>query len=139
MSSNGDAAETIPNGVSESEAKAVRSVIHQFCDGISNLDAAAIALAFHDDGSSFSVTPRGLCIEPAANWPGIIEKAKNDSSHLFRQQHSKRTLKIDIVGTVAAAKVEWLFETTRIVDFYNLAKIDGRWYIMNQVYHVFNR
>lgn len=139
MSANDEAPGEIPNGASESEVKAVREVIHQFCDGIGNLDAAAIAQAFHADGSSFSVTPRGLCIEPAANWTEIIEKAKSDPGHLFRQKHSNRILKIDIVSSVAAAKVEWLFETTRVLDFYNLAKIDGRWYIMNQVYHVFDR
>ena len=139
MSANDEAPGKIPHGVSESEVKAVREVIHQFCDGISNLDAAAIGKAFHADGCSFSVTPRGLCIEPAANWPEIIENAKNDSGHLFRQKHSKRILRIDIVDSVAAAKVEWFFKTTRVLDLYNLAKINGRWYIMNQVYHVFDR
>jgi hypothetical protein len=139
MSSNSDAAETHPNGGNGLEVKAVRSVIRQFCDGISNLDVAAVAQAFHADGSSFSVTPRGLCIEPAANWPAIIATAQSDPGHLFRQEHSNRILRMDIVDSVASAKVEWLFETTRVIDFYNLAKIDGRWYIMNQVYHVFNR
>ena len=139
MSADDEAPGKISHGVSDSEAKAVRSVIRRFCDGITNLDVVAIADAFHADGSSFSVTPRGLCIEPSANWTEIIEKAKSDPGHLFRQEHSYRILKIDVAGSVAAAKVEWLFKTTRVLDFYNLAAIDGRWFIMNQVYHVFNR
>ena len=119
------------------EDRAIRLAVKQFFEGIRSLDAELISAIFHPHSSSFSVTPRGICIEPAETWPRIIEQAKADSAHLFRERFSVRILGTDIVGTVATAKVEWTFESARIVDFYNLLKTEGMWLIVNQVYHTF--
>jgi len=44
---------------------------------------------------------------------------------------------IDVVGTVASARVEsdnWTGH--RFTDFFNLLKVDGEWKIMNKVFHL---
>jgi len=121
----------------EQKNRAIGLMVEQFSEGIRSLDAEMISAIFHPHSSSFSVTPRGICIEPAEAWPRIIEQAKADSTHLFRERFSVRILGADIVGTVATAKVEWTFESARIVDFYNMLKIEGKWLIVNQVYRTF--
>jgi hypothetical protein len=121
--------------ISELEKKEIESVIEQFFDGIRKLDVELISEVFHPQSSSFSITPRGVCIEPFESWPRIIKQAKDDSAHLFHERFSLKILRTDITGSAASAKVEWTFESTRIVDYYNLLKIEGKWLIVNQVYH----
>ena len=122
----------------ELEERAVRLTIERFVQGIRNLDAGLIASVFHPGADSLSITPRGICIEPAEAWPRIIQQARADSGHMFRGDFSVQILNIEVVGTVAAAKVEWIFESARIVDFYNMLKTEGKWLIVNQVYHTFH-
>jgi hypothetical protein len=115
-------------------AEAVEGTIHDFVRGIRDLDAGIIGRVFHPHANSFSLTPRGVCIEPADRWPEIIRQAKADEGHLFQEKFSAEILAVDVDSTAACAKVEWTFSSARIVDFYNLLKVDGRWLIVNQVY-----
>lgn len=126
------------NRTYEMEKKEIESTITEFSNGISKLDAKLISEVFHPRSSSFSLTPRGVCIEPFEAWPDIIKQAKDDRTHLFHEKFSHQTLRIDISGNAASAKVEWIFESARIVDYYNMLKIEGRWLIVNQVYHTFH-
>lgn len=125
------------NAVSNPDKAAIEGLIERFAEGIRTLDADLISSVFHPEASSFSLTSRGICIEPAGAWPKIIEQATADDSHLFREDFSVRSLMIDIAGTAASAKVEWQFESARIIDFYCLIKTDSGWLIANQVYHTF--
>jgi len=117
--------------------KAIRLTIDRFIKGIRELDSELILSAFHPLANSYSMTPNGLCIEPAKAWPKIIRQAKSDKNHLFQQTFSAKILKIEIVRTVAAARVEWTFKNTKIIDFYNMLKTEREWLIVNQVYHTF--
>lgn len=48
-----------------------------------------------------------------------------------------RIASIDLVGTIASARVEtddWTGH--RFTDFFNLLKVDGEWQIMNKVFHL---
>ncbi|UCE25196.1 MAG: nuclear transport factor 2 family protein [Candidatus Zixiibacteriota bacterium] len=121
----------------EPNRRAIVKTIEQFFDGIRRLDADSITAIFHPRADSFSLTPRGVCIEPAQVWRDIINQVRDNPEHLFHESFSGRILDIDVVGTVGTAKVEWIFKSARIVDFYNLLKVDGNWLIVNQVYHTF--
>ena len=48
-----------------------------------------------------------------------------------------RIAAIDLVGTVASARIE-LDDWTghRFTDFFNLLKVDGEWKVMNKVFHL---
>jgi hypothetical protein len=121
------------------EEMAIQGTIDRFACGIRQLDGGLVSSAFHSEGSSFSVTARGICIEPAKAWAEIMRQARNDDAHLFRERFSVQTLHIDVAGTAATAKVEWEFQSTRVVDFYNLLKTGDGWLITGQVYHTFSR
>jgi len=119
------------------DEKAIQKIIERFAEGIRTLDANLVSSIFHPEALSFSVTARGICIEPFGAWPEIMRQAGVDNTHIFRERFSTRILKIDIAGTAAIAKVEWKFERARIIDFYNLLKTDDGWLITNQVYHTY--
>jgi hypothetical protein len=121
-----------------SDNKEIQKVIERFFQGVRDLDAKLISSVFHPQSNSFSLTSRGICIEPAETWSNIIQNAKTDENHLFRERFSSNILKIDIAGTAASVKVEWIFESVKIIDFYNLIKTEGKWYIVNRVYHTFH-
>lgn len=127
------------DGAVKQDEQAIGKVIDMFARGIRGLDADLVCSVFHPEANSFSVTPRGICIEPCDAWPKIIQQATTDKAHLFREQFSVEILSVEIVGTVAAAKVRWEFESAGIIDFYNLLKTDSGWLITNQVYHTFPR
>ncbi|HUV29953.1 MAG TPA: nuclear transport factor 2 family protein [Acidobacteriota bacterium] len=122
------------DATAKQDEKAILEVIEQFAEGIRKLDPHLVSSVFHPKALSFSITPRGICIEPVEAWPEILRKAREDSDHLFREKFSVQTLNIDIAGTAASAKVEWEFESSKIIDFYNLLEMESGWLITNQVY-----
>lgn len=125
------------NTATKQDDQAIRKLISRFVKGIRTLDADLVSSIFHPRALSFSPTSRGVCIEPVETWPETLRIAREDSNHVFREEFSVETLAIDIAGAVAIAKVEWTFESCRIVDFYNLLKMEGGWLIANQVYNTF--
>jgi len=127
------------NTTTKQDDTAIRNIIDRFAEGIRTLNVDFVSSAFHPQALSFSITSRGVCIEPTEAWPEILGMARADSNHIFQEKFSVRTLNIDIAGTAAIAKVEWIFESSRIIDFYNLLKTESGWLITNQVYHTFPR
>jgi hypothetical protein len=114
---------------------AIQKVIDRFVEGIRKLNPDLVSSVFHPKATSFSITPNGICLEPFDSWSEILKKAEADDSHIFNENFTASILNIDIVGTVASAKVEWTFQSCKIVDFYNLIETENGWLITNQVYH----
>jgi len=48
---------------------------------------------------------------------------------------SMKILSLDMTETTASAKVTMTMPTVRWVDYLSLVKIDGRWWIVNKVFH----
>jgi hypothetical protein len=117
------------------ERKKINDTLQYFFDGLDNLDAETIKKAFHPDAWFFSVSEDGLGSRPVAHWDETIKQAHSDPNHLFREKSRKNIVFIDITGDAASAKVEWVFTDLMFTDYYNLLKLDGRWYIMNKIYH----
>lgn len=46
-----------------------------------------------------------------------------------------RVLSIDCAGSAAMAKVELDYGKTRFIDYLSMLKIDGRWWIVNKIFH----
>ncbi len=121
---------------SPEDQQAIRDVFQAYLEGIDNLDARRIKSIFYPDARLVTQTETELCDHAADDWDSIIDKARSDPNHPFRQ--SKANLKIiyiDITGTAAAVKAEWAFPAYIYTEYYNLLKIEGRWYIMHQVYY----
>ena len=110
---------------------AIRATLQHYVDGAMTGEGARMKPAFHEEatiyghvGSDFFAGP----IQKLYDW--------NDANGPATELQA-RIVSIDLVGTVASARVEsdnWT--GLRFTDFFNLLKIDGQWKIMNKVFHL---
>ena len=87
--------------------------------------------AFHAQATIFGYVGPDLFAGPIEN---LFEW--NDANGPAAGLKSRIT-SIDLVGTIASARVEtddWTGH--RFTDFFNLLKVDGEWKIMNKVFHL---
>lgn len=114
-----------------SEYDAIAEVIQRYIDGARSGRGEEMKPAFHKDATLFGYVGADLFAGPIQqlftwnddNGPGTGLKA--------------RIASIDLVGTVAAVKLEldnWTGH--RFTDLFTLLKTDGEWRIMNKVFHL---
>ena len=99
---------------------AIRAIIQHYIDGAISGKGEAMRPAFHTDATIY----------------GYVGNDWNDSNGPATELVS-HIVAIDIAGTVASVRLEsdnWTGH--RFTDFFNLLKIDGRWQIMNKVFHL---
>ena len=119
----------------EKERESIRQTLQYFFDGLDNLDAETIRKAFHPETMSYCVVDDGLDGKPVSHWNRTFKNVQNNPDHPFNEKSRKNIVYIDITGTAASAKVEWTFTKLMFSDYYNLIKLDGRWLIMNKIFH----
>ncbi len=119
------------------EEGAIRQTLQYFFDGFDNLDAILIKKAFHPEAQTRYIANNGsVAGMQVSDWDESMQKARENPDHPLQKETSRKNIiYIDVTGTAAAAKVEWVFTGFMFTDYYNLLKIDGRWYIMNKAYH----
>lgn len=115
----------------------IRHTLQYFFDGLDNLDADLIKQAFYPESQSFHITQEGSIGKMAVSeWDNSMQSVRANPDHPINKNKSrKNVLYIDVTGTAASAKVEWIFPDFMFTDYYNLLKINGRWYIVNKTYH----
>jgi hypothetical protein len=114
-----------------SDYDAIKAVIQHYIDGAVSGKGDLMKPAFHADATIFGYVGADLFAGPIQNlydW--------NDSNGPATGLVA-RIVSIDLVGSVASARVEsdnWTGH--RFTDFFNLLKVDGQWKIMNKVFHL---
>lgn len=114
-----------------SEYDAVTKVMQHYIDGARSGKGAEMKPAFHDDATIYGYVGTDLFAGPIQ---GLYDW--NDENGPARDIQS-RIVHIDIVGTVASVRLEsdnWTGH--RFTDFFNLLKVDGKWKVMNKVFHL---
>ncbi len=119
----------------DEEKANIEQTLQYFFDGLDNLDPDTIKKAFYPDARSFYIDQDKLGINRVDHWDKTTQTAKDNPDHPFREKSRKNIVYIDITGVTASAKVEWVFSDFMFTDYYNMLKLDGRWYIMNKIYH----
>ncbi len=123
----------------EQENQAIRKTLQHFFEGLDNLEAQSILRAFHYKAWSISLRDKRILHNPVSYWPKTIEEAKKDPGNPFLKEKSRKNIVyIDITGTAAQAKVEWIFTDFMLTDYYNLLKVDDTWLIVNRTFHTNN-
>jgi len=117
------------------EKASIKQTLQYFFDGLDNLDADTIKKAFYPDARSFYIHQDKLGINTVDHWDKTTQYAKDKPDHPFQTKSHKNIVFIDITGVAASVKVEWVFDDFMFTDYYNMLKLDGRWYIMNKIYH----
>jgi hypothetical protein len=114
-----------------SDYDAITSLLQHYIDGAISGKGAEMKPAFHDDATIYGYVGQDLFAGPIQ---GLYDW--NDSNGPAKDLVA-RIMSIDIVGSIASARLEsenWTGH--RFTDFFNLLKLDGQWKIMNKVFHL---
>ncbi|MEZ2132622.1 MULTISPECIES: nuclear transport factor 2 family protein [unclassified Sinorhizobium] len=116
-----------------SEEQAVEAVVHLYIEGMAFANETALRKAFH---------PRASIIghyDGAVEWLSrdefiaaiVAEGAAPPGTQPFMD-----IMSIDVTGDAASVKVADEFAGKRYSDYLSLLKNEGRWTIVNKVYHL---
>jgi len=113
------------------EYEAIRQCLQHYIDGAKSARGDDMKPAFHKDATIFGYVGADLFAGPIQ---GLFDwNDKNDPSPELRAEITK----IEIVESIATVRLEtdnWL--GYRFTDMFTLLKTDGRWQIMNKVFHL---
>ncbi len=116
-----------------SDQQSIGAVVHLYVDGMAFCNEAALRKAFHPDAKIIG------------NYEGAVEWMSRDdfiAAVLAEPPLSPGTqplmdiVSTDIEGDAAFVKVTDEFAGMRFTDYLSLLKIDGRWVIVNKLYHL---
>jgi|SRR5690554_5667334 hypothetical protein len=119
------------NAIDISEYEAIVRVLQHYINGARSGRGEDMRPAFHEDATIFGYVGDALFAGPIQNLYDWNDQNGPASDLIYR------ITKIDIVGTVATARLEidnWTGH--RFTDCFNLLKINGEWKIMNKVFHL---
>ena len=114
-----------------SEYEAITETIQHYIDGAKSGQGAEMKPAFHQDATIFGYVGPELFAGPIQqlfDW--------NDQNGPAKDLQA-RIASINIVGTIANVRLEldnWTGH--RFTDMFTLLKVDGKWKIMNKVFHL---
>jgi len=112
------------------EYNAIAEVLNKYLEGNAYGNSAATKLAFHEKATIFGVNGNEV-VGPE------IQKLYDIVDTLEHSPKARTAIaRIDVAGIAANARVD--SENVagyRFTDFFNLVKIDGKWIIVNKVYH----
>ena len=110
--------------------------IQYFIDGFRAMDRDLVMRAFHPSASLSYVSPDGFREKAAVEWSKMFTVLKGKPDHPFHNiEFTTDIVYVDTAETAASARVDWVFDEFKWTDYYNFLKIDGRWYIMNKIWH----
>jgi len=111
--------------------EAIRQCMQHYIDGAISARGDDMKPAFHKDATIFGFVGEDLFAGPIQ---GLFDwNDSNDPSPDLKAEITK----IEIAGSVATVRLEidnWLGH--RFTDMFTLLKTDGRWQIMNKVFHL---
>ena len=122
----------------EQDKSEIEKTIQMFFDGFDDMNAELINEAFYNGKiEMFTIRESGkLNKTPVSNFPKWFEQLKSQPDNIINKEKSKKNIiYIDITGYAANAKVEYIFSTYKWTEYYNLLKIEDRWYIMNKIFN----
>ena len=114
-----------------SDYEAITELLQHYIKGAISGKGSEMKPAFHNDATIFGYVGTDLFAGPIQglyDWNDTNGPAKNLVFHI---------VSIDIVDTIASVRLEtdnWTGH--RFTDFFNLLKIDGKWRVMNKIFHL---
>ncbi len=118
-----------PTNVNEYDA--IATTIQHYIDGAKSGKGDDMRPAFHKDATIFGYTGPDLLAGPIQqlfDW--------NDQNGPATKLQA-RIASIDLIDTVATVRLELDNWTgSRFTDLFTLLKVDGKWQIMNKVFHL---
>ncbi len=113
------------------EREAIAAVVQHYIDGARSGKGDDMKPAFHEDATIFGYVGDDLFggpIQQLFDW--------NDENGAATELQA-RIASIDLIDTVATVRLELDNWTgSRFTDLFTLLKVDGKWKIMNKVFHL---
>lgn len=124
-------AAAVDTATSTDDEKAIRNVIQLYFDGIIKYDEAALREAFHPDAYVIGLNKQGeLEREAFQEWVLYTRGTAPDPTG-----RNNAIVNVDITGTAAVVKTDLDWPSVRYIDYLSLLKIEGKWLIVNKIYH----
>lgn len=115
-----------------SEEQAIRAVVHLYVDGMAFANEGALRKAFHPNASIVGNS------EDSIEWltrDAFIAAVVKEGPAPPDTQPLMEVEMIQVTGDAASVKVVDEFAGSRHTDYLSLLKVDGRWLIVNTVWH----
>ncbi|MDO5674397.1 MAG: nuclear transport factor 2 family protein [bacterium] len=114
------------------EYKDILEVLNKYNEGGTKADSSIMKPAFNEQATIFGVDTNGKLVGGPIQ--GLFDIIDND----FKPSPNAKNavVRIDIVGTAASARIDTDdISGFRFTDFFNLLKVEGKWTIVNKIYH----
>ncbi|RVQ81586.1 nuclear transport factor 2 family protein [Sinorhizobium medicae] len=115
-----------------SEEQAISAVVHLYVDGMAFANEGALRKAFHPNASVVGTS--GGAVEWMTRDAFIAAVTKEGAAPPDAQPLMEVEM-VDMTGDIARVKVIDEFAGARYSDYLSLLKVDGRWLIVNKVWH----
>ena len=114
------------------EYNTILEVLNKYNEGGAKADSSIMKPAFNEQATMFSADADGkLAGGPIQVLFDIIDNDFTPSPNA-----KGAVVRIDIVGTAASARIDTDdISGFRFTDFFNLLKVEGKWTIVNKIYH----
>lgn len=113
------------------EKKAITAAVELYFQGHATGKGDLMRQAFHPEAKLFWVKDGQLAQRTSAEFAaGFSGKPEADEAKRVR-----KILQLDHAGDAAMVKVELRYPSVIFIDYLSLLKIDGRWQIVNKIFH----
>lgn len=114
----------------DTEERAIRQTIQRYFDGDRDRRIEPLQEAFHPEARLLTAGAAGEL--RAMTQPQWYERIRQSPD---RERPEAEILSIDRAGNAAVAKTRMIFSNGQFTDFLSLLKLEGRWLIVNKIYH----
>lgn len=119
----------------QKELEKVKEAVNYYADGAIKRDFEYLTKGWHEDCQMMGLNAEGkLAKYDTTFWKEGFAKPIDDPEY----KRESEILNVDIHGTAASAKVKTVVESSNgkliFMDYLNLLKIDGKWWIVNKIF-----
>lgn len=120
------------SSAADPEEEAIRAAIAHYFEGHATGQGAAFTRVFHPESQLFWMRDGQLNQRTSAEY---IAGASGQPAEDEAERH-RRIVSIDRTGDAAVVKLELDYPGALITDYMSMLKVDGRWQIVNKIFHV---
>lgn len=114
----------------DDEEKVIRDTIQLYFQGDRDREVESLKKAFHPTARLGTADEAGrLHVLTQSEWHERVRRTPD------REKPEASILHIDRAGNAAMAKTQMILSNGQYTDYLSLLKIDGRWIIVNKIYH----
>ncbi len=111
------------------DMNAIKEVVGYYAEGGTRGQPEVVAKAFHPSAFMKFMKEGQMVDVPIADF------FKNFIKPNVNQQREVFVDSIDVRGTAASVRLTIDYSTHQFIDYFNLLKVDGKWLIVNKIFH----